>query len=70
VSGPLKKADRTPGPKTEFPTGIILGAGAQTASPSTKPLAQQRDPGLPTPIGSFNFTQLDTSKNLAKSSPF
>jgi hypothetical protein len=40
------------------PNGIIIGAGAQIASEAHAPLAQQADPGLPTPVGSFNVTQL------------
>jgi hypothetical protein len=40
------------------PNGIIIGAGAQIATQSHMPLAQQPDPGLPTPVGSFNVTQL------------
>lgn len=39
------------------PNGVILGAGAQILTASSKPLAAQ-DPGLPTPVGSFNITQL------------
>jgi hypothetical protein len=40
------------------PNGIIVGAGAQILTPQNKPLTQQVDPGLPTPVGSFNITQL------------
>jgi hypothetical protein len=40
------------------PNGIIVGAGAQIATPSHMPLAQQLDPGQPTPVGSFNITEL------------
>jgi len=39
------------------PNGIIVGAGAQTLSDERAPLAAQ-NPGLPTPVGSFNITQL------------
>jgi hypothetical protein len=39
------------------PNGIIIGAGAQILTTERKPLAAQ-DPGLPTPVGSFNITQL------------
>jgi hypothetical protein len=39
------------------PNGIIVGAGAQILNPQDKPLSQQVDPGLPTPLGSFNITQ-------------
>ena len=41
------------------PNGIILGAGAQIMTQAHAPLAQQPEPGqLPTPVGSFNVTQL------------
>jgi hypothetical protein len=40
------------------PNGIIIGAGAQIATEAHPPLAQQSDPGLPTPVGSFDVTQL------------
>jgi hypothetical protein len=40
------------------PTGIVVGAGAQIATPSKMPLSQQADPGLPTPVGSFNTTEV------------
>jgi hypothetical protein len=39
------------------PTGILLGAGAQILAAEHQPLAAQT-PGLPTPVGSFNITQL------------
>jgi hypothetical protein len=39
------------------PNGIIIGAGAQILAAQTKALVAQ-DPGLPTPVGSFNITQL------------
>jgi hypothetical protein len=39
------------------PTGILLGAGAQILTPVDTPEALQ-SPGLPTPLGSFNITQL------------
>jgi hypothetical protein len=39
------------------PNGIIIGAGAQILTPSHAPLDAQ-DPGQPTPVGSFNITQL------------
>jgi hypothetical protein len=42
---------------TPQPVGVILGAGAQIFSPS--PLQEsQQNPGTPTPVGSFNVTQL------------
>lgn len=37
--------------------GIILGGGAQIMSPSLLPESKQ-SPGAPTPVGSFNITQL------------
>jgi hypothetical protein len=39
------------------PNGVILGAGAQILSPQVKSLVAQT-PGDPTPVGSFNVTQL------------
>ena len=39
------------------PNGIIVGAGAQILNDERAPLAAQ-NPGLPTPVGSFNITQL------------
>lgn len=39
------------------PNGIIIGAGMQILTPERTPLAAQ-NPGLPTPVGSFNITQL------------
>ena len=39
------------------PDGIILGAGAQIITPSDQPEADQT-PGTPTPVGSFNITEL------------
>jgi hypothetical protein len=39
------------------PNGVIVGAGAQILTAERTPLAAQ-DPGLPTPVGSFNITQL------------
>jgi len=39
------------------PNGIIIGAGLQILTAERKPLAAQ-NPGLPTPVGSFNITQL------------
>ena len=53
------------------PAGIVLGAGAQIATPSSKPLSAQSDPGLPTPVGSFNITQLgDKADKLGKDTNF
>jgi hypothetical protein len=39
------------------PDGIVIGAGAQILTPEIKALIAQT-PGLPTPVGSFNITQL------------
>ena len=40
------------------PNGIITGAGLQILTPVQTPLDAQPDPGMPTPVGSFNLTQL------------
>ena len=42
------------------PDGIIIGAGAQILTPQVKALVAQ-SPGLPTPVASFNITQLGYS---------
>src|ERR1700733_3643596 len=39
------------------PNGIILGAGTQIISPANEPESGQ-NPGTPTPVGSFNITEL------------
>src|SRR6202023_326773 len=39
------------------PDGIIVGAGAQILTAERTPLAAQ-NPALPTPVGSFNITEL------------
>lgn len=39
------------------PDGVIIAAGAQIMNPQTKALIAQ-NPGLPTPLASFNITQL------------
>ncbi|TMJ15132.1 MAG: hypothetical protein E6G93_17700, partial [Alphaproteobacteria bacterium] len=39
------------------PNGIIVGAGLQILTAERTPLAAQ-NPGLPSPVGSFNITQL------------
>jgi hypothetical protein len=52
------------------PDNIILGAGAQIMDPQVKPLVEQR-PGLPTPVGSFNITQLgDKADKIGKDTNF
>jgi hypothetical protein len=40
------------------PNGVIIGAGAQIMTQAKASLAEQPDPGMPTPVGSFNVTQL------------
>ena len=40
------------------PVGIIEGGGVQIEQASHLPLSQQIDPGAPTPLGSFNVTEL------------
>jgi hypothetical protein len=53
------------------PNGIILGAGAQILTAANKPLSAQPDPGNPTPVGSFNITQLgDTADKIGKDTNF
>jgi hypothetical protein len=48
------------------PPGVILGAGAQLITPSRQPEAAQ-DPGTPTPVGSFNVTELgDKADKIGK----
>jgi hypothetical protein len=52
------------------PNGIIIAAGAQILSPEVKALVAQ-SPGLPTPVGSFNITQLgDTADKIGKDTNF
>ena len=41
--------------------GIVLGAGAQLVTPSVLPEAAQ-NPGPPTPVGSFNITELPATR--------
>jgi hypothetical protein len=53
------------------PNGVIVGAGAQLITPSKLPLAQQPDPGQPTPVGSFNITELgDKADKTGKDTNF
>jgi hypothetical protein len=47
------------------PTGILLAAGAQILTPSDLPEMLQ-NPGTPTPVGSFNITQLIDLTQLPK----
>ena len=52
------------------PNGVILGAGAQILTPQVNPLVAQ-SPGLPTPVGSFNITELgDTPDKIGKDTNF
>jgi hypothetical protein len=52
------------------PAGIILGAGAQILTPAATPEAAQ-SPGTPTPVASFNVTQLgDKSDKIGKDTNF
>ena len=52
------------------PDGVVLGAGAQILSPSSLPEAAQ-SPGEPTPVGSFNITQLgDKADKVGKDDNF
>lgn len=52
------------------PDGVIIAAGAQIMDPQTKALIAQR-PGLPTPVASFNVTQLgDTADKIGKDDNF
>ena len=44
------------------PNGVILGAGTQILSRSWGPEWLQ-SPGAPTPVGSFNITQLPANKS-------
>jgi hypothetical protein len=53
------------------PNGVIVGAGTQIITPSKLPLAQQPDPGQPTPVGSFNVTELgDKADKTGKDTNF
>jgi hypothetical protein len=53
------------------PNGVIIGAGAQIMTPSQLALAQQMDPGQPTPVGSFNITELgDKVDKIGKDTNF
>ena len=52
------------------PDGIIIGAGEQILNPQVKALVAQ-EPGNPTPVGSFNITQLgDTTDKIGKDTNF
>jgi hypothetical protein len=47
------------------PNGVVLGAGAQALAPSIGPEAFQ-SPGTPTPVASFNITQLPVNTKADK----
>ncbi len=52
------------------PDGIIVGAGLQILTPEIKAMVAQR-PGTPTPVGSFNITQLgDKLDKIGKDTNF
>ena len=52
------------------PDGIIIGAGAQIMTPVMRPEIEQR-PGPPTPVASFNITQLgDKPDKIGKDTNF
>jgi hypothetical protein len=55
---------------TPQPDGVIIGAGAQIMDPQTKSLIAQ-NPGIPTPVASFNITQLgDKPDKIGKDTNF
>jgi hypothetical protein len=52
------------------PDGVIVAAGAQIMAPAEKALIAQK-PGDPTPVGSFNITQLgDSADKIGKDTNF
>ena len=52
------------------PDGVIVGAGAQILTPELRPEFAQR-PGAPTPVASFNITQLgDPADKIGKDTNF
>ena len=55
---------------TPQPDGVIIGAGTQILNPEIKAEIAQR-PGIPTPVGSFNITQLgDKADKIGKDTNF
>jgi hypothetical protein len=53
------------------PNGVVVGAGAQILTAANRPLHAQMDPALPTPVGSFNVTQLgDKADKTGKDTNF
>ena len=53
------------GTQTPQPVGVIIGAGAQILTPEVKAEVAQT-PGAPTPVGSFNITQLPANSKPDK----
>jgi hypothetical protein len=52
------------------PDGVIVAAGAQILNPEVRAMVAQ-DPGLPTPVGSFNITQLgEAADKIGKDTNF
>ena len=52
------------------PVGVIAGAGAQILTPTHRP-ESDKTPGSPTPVGSFNITQLgDPADKVGKDTNF
>ncbi|MGH3293543.1 MAG: hypothetical protein ACRDP7_17230 [Trebonia sp.] len=52
------------------PDGVVLGAGTQIITPSSLPESAQ-NPGAPTPVGSFNVTELgDKADKVGKDDNF
>jgi hypothetical protein len=52
------------------PDGVVLGAGTQVITPSSLPESAQ-NPGAPTPVGSFNVTELgDKADKVGKDDNF
>jgi hypothetical protein len=53
------------------PAGVILGAGLQIMTAETKALVAQNPPNPPTPVGSFNVTELgDKADKIGKDTNF
>ena len=70
VDGVLYAAGNAGNGSNPQPNGVILGAGAQILTPQVDPLVAQ-SPDQPTPVGSFNITQLgDTADKIGKDTNF
>ena len=54
------------------PAGVVVGTGAQILKPSREPVPELlQEPGFPTPVGSFNVTQLgDKVDKIGKDTNF